>query len=107
MYLSAACLIGLRPLYRLLPAWVKKHTTKTHSFSTRRSARSGTVRTNDQDSIRNFIRSGGDKTELRSFDQDLEFGHSGSFGSRDIRVDSEVRVTSTNGDKVFYPKYHS
>lgn len=112
MYASAACLIGLRPLLKLLPEWIRKHTTKNDSrnTATRRSQRSGAIAlADDQDSTSHFFRGrervGGGTMELRSNGQDLESGRAESISSREIRVESEVKVASEGKDN-YYPNYY-
>ena len=90
MYLSAACLVGLRPLLSVLPSWLMKHVT--HNAS-RKSGRHATITGEDRDSISRIIKSVDNRLELRSFNQDVEQGIENPFQDRGIRVDSDICVT--------------
>lgn len=93
MYLAAACLIGLRPVLSVSKTWISQHASRFSSkplisdnsggFSGARYMRKGSSASN--------VTKSKDAIPLGSFDQ-----------TRNIRVDHEFSVTSTEGDAVSY-----
>lgn len=88
MYLSAACLIGLRPLLSVTSRWFKKQVT------TWRRTGSRTDYKKDQDSMSHSLKGDmGGGMRLQSFSRDIEHGPEDSTGSSDIIVRSDIQVT--------------
>ncbi|MCJ1377285.1 hypothetical protein MMC17_000377 [Xylographa soralifera] len=100
MYLAAACLVGLRPLYSVLPYWFKTLMTHNKSRTTwnMNYGRSTIPTGDDRDSITHMVKGADRKVELYSFDQDMEQGIDNHYQGGEIRVDSVVRVTTNGGN---------
>ena len=92
MYLSAACLIGLRPLLRVTSQWLKSRVVT--------GQRVGSRKNHKEHGFMSLPVKGNMalRMKLQSFGQDIERGRDGSggsTGSSDILVLSEIQVTST------------
>ena len=108
MYLSAACLIGLRPLLSATSQWLKKRVVTVESRAPWRRTSSKISSKDDRDSMSHNLKEHvGGRARLESFDQDVECGGNGSISRTDIRMQSEIQVTSAErnmkGDAVNHP----
>ena len=96
MYAISACLIGLRPVVVSTSEWLKDSMSSTQSrlLSSRRKT-TMSPENGSQESVSN-ITSGfeGKRFRMRPLGRDLEGGHDGHVGSKDIRVQSDINVMS-------------
>lgn len=104
MYLSAACIIGLRPVAASTSRWVKDGMSSIESrlLSSRRRTEISSKSSNkgSQESFSGILPGlKGGEHKMQSFSRGVRHDRDVSFGSKDIRVHSDINIMTTNVDK--------
>ena len=101
MYLSAACIIGLRPVVITTSRWVKDSMFSIESrlLSSRRKAETSSNKGSEESFSGILPGIKGGEYKMHSFGRDVEHAGDTSAGSKDIRVHSHINVMTTNVDK--------